>query len=222
MSEPAKIRLLLNHRLALPTTLDGGQAFRWQHANGWWEAPLGRTVVRLRLVEPDGDELEVRQAGPGGALSESDLRRYLVLDDPIATSLAALENGGVPREELLDAEGIHLLHQDPWETLVGFILSQNSNVPRIRQNVGDIAREAAEQSRADWIGSDRIGSDRIGSVFHALPEPFALADFGEDRLRKLKVGYRAPHLIAAARMIADTRSISLDCPERVSIQPGRH
>jgi N-glycosylase/DNA lyase len=105
-------------------------------------------------------------------MSESDLRRYLGLDDPIATSLTALESSGVLRDELLHAEGVHLLHQDPWETLVSFILSQNSNVPRIRKNVEDIARQAGEQ----------IGSE--GSVLHALPEPSALADFGEERLRK--------------------------------------
>ena len=190
MSEPAKIRLRLDYPLDLLTTLDGGQAFRWRQANGWWEAPLRRTVVRLRFVAPDGDELEVHQLGAGGSLSESDLRRYLGLDDPIATSLRALQGSGVPRGELLHAEGVHLLRQDPWETLVSFILSQNSNVPRIRKNVEDIAREAGEQ----------FGSD--GSALYALPEPSALADFGEERLRKLKIGYRAPHLIAAARMIA--------------------
>ena len=190
MSEPAKIRLRLDHPLDLPTTLDGGQAFRWRQANGWWEAPLGRTVVRLRHVESDGDELEVRHSGAGGATSESNLRRYQGLDDPIATSITALASSGIPRGELLHAEGVHLLRQDSWETLVSFILSQNSNGPRIRKNVEDIAREAGEQ----------FGSD--GSTVYALPEPSALADFGEERLRKLKISYRAPHLIAAARMIA--------------------
>ena len=38
-------------------------------------------------------------------------------------------------------EGIAILGQDPWETLISFIISQNNNIPRIRKIVREISAQ---------------------------------------------------------------------------------
>jgi N-glycosylase/DNA lyase len=190
-SDQTRIRIQLDRPLDLPATLDGGQAFRWtRESDGWWAAPLGRTIIRLRQSSSHGDELELLPSRSEGSLSTGEIEEYLGLGDQIAAPLAALERNGIPAAELGPASGLRILRQDPWESLVSFILSQNSNVARIRKNVEDLSFAAGEPIVED------------GRAIHAFPAPLALADLGEARLRSLKIGYRAPHLISVARAIA--------------------
>ena len=66
---------------------------------------------------------------------------------------------------------------------MAFIISANNNVGRIRRIV---------RALIDGLGE--------GGAF---PTPAALAAAGEERLRALGCGYRAPFLISSARMVAD-------------------
>ena len=176
--------------LDLAATLDGGQAFQWACAeDGWWEGPIGATVVRFRASERPPGTIEIQQIGRG--YSEHELRRYLGLDDPLDAANAALEQRGVPADMLSQSSGLHLLRQDPWETLVGFILSTNSNIPRIKSNLEYLTANA---------GSTIVGRPRL---WRAVPTPAAIVCLGEDRLREGRFGYRAAHLVETARALRD-------------------
>ena len=85
--------------------------------------------------------------------------------------------------------GLRLLHQDPWECLVGFIASSTSSVPSIKRNVGSIAATLGE----------RIGP---GDRDFAFPKPAVIRDAGEDHLRRLGLGFRAPYIAEAASSVA--------------------
>ena len=190
MSDPSQFRIDFDRPIDLQATLDGGQAFRWRRTDdGRWEAPLGRIIVRVRYPGPTKNELEIQQFGPGPFLSTESVRTYLGLDDPVDGTLAALERNGIPADELRAAPAVRVLRQEPWETLASFVLSQNSNIRRIQRNVEDLAS----------VGGEPIGCE--GRAIRAFPTPSALADLGEAGLRQLKIGYRAPHLIATAQAI---------------------
>ena len=87
--------------------------------------------------------------------------------------------------------GLRVLNQPPWEALIAFILSANNNVGRIRRLVHALCRE---------IG---MRYEVAGAAVYGFPEPAALAAAGEDFLRALGVGYRAPYLVRSARMVAE-------------------
>ena len=65
-------------------------------------------------------------------------------------------------------KGIRILRQDPWEMLITFIISQNRNIPAIRNSV---------ELLAERCGEKRI--DSRGAGFYAFPEPAALAALSE-------------------------------------------
>ena len=69
--------------------------------------------------------------------------------------------------------------------IISFIISQNNNIPRIRKNI---------ESLCDKYGEPIEGSDR-----HAFPKPEALASADETDLAAMRLGYRGPYIIAAAR-----------------------
>jgi N-glycosylase/DNA lyase len=185
--------------LDLESTLDGGQAFRWWRADGVqgvaYDGVIGSTAVRVSEV-PGRDSastsatirVEVRSnhappglpdevagyLGAGSALDE--LQAQFAADRCIGPAIA-----GFP--------GLRLLRQEPWECLVSFICSSTSNIPRIKLNVGSVARELGE----------RVGPGRAD---YAFPQPGVIAAAGERFLRDLGLGFRAKYIIPAAEAVA--------------------
>ena len=88
--------------------------------------------------------------------------------------------------------GIRILRQDPWETLITFILSQNKNIPGIRRCVEALCAACGEKK-----------TDVRGREFYAFPSPAALAALGEESLRSCRLGYRCRYVHAAAEAVRD-------------------
>lgn len=118
-------------------------------------------------------------------------RNYAQVRDRIPAEdsylLAAAEEG----------RGIRILRQDPWETLVTFIISQRKNIPAIRKAVEQIA-------------------DLYGPVVHTpyeeihlFPTTAQIMQQGLDKLAGCSLGYRLPYVIDAIECVADGR-LSLD------------
>lgn len=118
------------------------------------------------------------------------LRRYLGLDGPYAAAI-----GSFPKDALLDQtverfRGMRLLQQDPWETLISFIISANNNITRIRNCIESLCRT--------------FGRDiSPGSDFYSFPSPEALAGASMKALRdKCNVGYRDAYLRESAKRLS--------------------
>ena len=89
--------------------------------------------------------------------------------------------------------GIRILKQDLWETIVSFIISQNNNIPRIRGCV---------ERLADGFG-EPVGLDDSGVLRHSLPSVEKLASLEPCDLAEVRLGYRAPYLVKAAREVME-------------------
>lgn len=85
-----------------------------------------------------------------------------------------------------DKWGIRILNQEFCETLLSFIISQNKQIPHIKQIVRAI--------------SERFGK-KLGSVegrsYYSFPDMEELKNVTEEDLRELKTGFRAPYLMDA-------------------------
>ncbi|MDR3051031.1 MAG: DNA-3-methyladenine glycosylase 2 family protein [Oscillospiraceae bacterium] len=117
---------------------------------------------------------------------------YFDLDTDYARFVAAIP----PEDAFLRAAvdygwGIRILRQDPWEMLITFILSQRKNIPAIRRGVENLC--------------ERFGApigQKTPSLF-AFPVPQVLAEQSAESLAPCGLGYRAPYVLAAARMVAN-------------------
>jgi N-glycosylase/DNA lyase len=179
--------------LDLARTLQSGQAFRWRCErvpDGDIAAVgvLGRDVFRLSqdrrglwLLAPDTPDARAR------------LIDYLGVS-PGARTLpsieAALAADAVIARILPRTRGIGILAQDPWEVLVSFIVSANNNIPKICQSIERLCRS--------------LGAP-LGDGAYAFPTPERLAAARSRTLAACLLGYRAPYVRAAARLIADGR-----------------
>ena len=176
----------------LQQTLDGGQAF------GWYRSSMGfyRAVLRDRVVAIgcDGRRVSFHLEGDGDPSQMRDrVEDYLVATADVGRLRETLSREPGYGEEVWKMPLIRVMRQDPWECLVGFICSQNSNIPRIKQMVAAVAR----------LGR-RIGSDNWAFEF---PDPAVVADAGEMGLREIGLGYRAKHLAPTAAMLTERRNI---------------
>ena len=174
-------------------TLDGGQAFGWyRSADGSYRGVLGDRVV---AIGSDGRRVSYRVENGGGKTHIKErVEDYLVATADVDRLRSALSGEPGYGDEVSTMPLIRVLRQDPWECLAGFICSQNSNIPRIKQMVASVAR----------LGR-RVGDENWAFEF---PHPSVVADFGEMGLRGIGLGYRGKHLAPTAAVLADTLDIN--------------
>ena len=180
--------MLIHQPLDLVSTLFSGQSFRWRREGSWSHGVVFGNIVRMRQ-SPKG--IEFTSAPDDETFLEPLLRDYLGLAADLDDIYAAF----VADERLTAAiaryRGMRIIRQDPWECLISFICSSASNIPRISRNV---------ESLCSAFGRPlRIG-DYVRNTF---PTPQELAEAGEQRLRRLGLGYRAAYVAATANAIAE-------------------
>ncbi len=77
--------------------------------------------------------------------------------------------------------GIRIMKQDFFETLISFIISQNKQIPQIKQVIGMLSESYGERYKDSFL----------------FPTPESLLAAGEDGIRKCKAGFRAPYITDA-------------------------
>ncbi|ABW19982.1 DNA-3-methyladenine glycosylase family protein [Alkaliphilus oremlandii] len=114
------------------------------------------------------------------------IKAALIKEDEIMKSAADLGNG------------IRILQQDSWETLISFIISSNNNIPRIKKAVNLI--------------SERFGlylGEYDGKKQYSFPEPEVVCALSNEELTSCGVGYRAKYIIDTAKAVVE-KNILLD------------
>ena len=98
--------------------------------------------------------------------------------------------------------GIRILHQDLWEMIISFLISQQNNIVRIRRCIENICRKYGTEMDALMPEMKSDGNEAVSGI-RAFPTPQALASTTEEALRECNLGYRAKYVLRTARMVAD-------------------
>ena len=126
-----------------------------------------------------------------GEFDPAALRRYLDLDRDYAAIAAEFDALPEARRAMACFPGLRVLNQPPWEALIGFILSANNNVARIRGLNAALCRRFGQPRETPF------------GTLYGFPAPEMLASADEAELRAMKVGYRAPFLVGTARRVCE-------------------
>ena len=165
----------------LEATLGCGQVFHWVREGAGWLGAIGAAVVYLE--QRDGRLLV-------SAGAEEMAARYLALDHPLAEIRASF-----PADPAMAAaefcRGLRIVRQPAWECVATFITSAMKQVPHIAQISHRLRRRYG--ARLEWNGRELF----------AYPTAAALARRTEAELRESALGFRAKHLLGAARMVAE-------------------
>jgi len=186
---------------------DCGQCFRWkkdtESENSVWYGVVGEDFARLSFLKTVDDQEDTSR---GDIIIESyknDERfwlKYLDLERDYETIKMQLSKDDlVMQDAVKEGEGIRILRQDVWETLISFIISQNSNIPRIQSCIDSLCVEFGKE----------IGEYKGEKIF-SFPGYEILSKLKEDDLKPCRLGYRARYIAEAARQVEGDGGAVLD------------
>ncbi|AEV31015.1 3-methyladenine DNA glycosylase/8-oxoguanine DNA glycosylase [Sphaerochaeta pleomorpha str. Grapes] len=177
-----------NSVINLQTTLFCGQSFAWLQHGETFSAVLKGRLVQLRqdtCIDQCKEDAFLYHYFDMDFDYASANRHLITLDHPMSEAIAY-------------AKGLHILNQDPWEVLIGFILSQNNSIKRITMLYEKL--------------SINFGTE-VGKGRFSFPTPDQLAGVGESELRSLGVGFRSPYIVDAIEksyLLDDIKSLPFD------------
>lgn len=169
----------------LSQTLECGQCFHFARMGE--EDYLVSAMDKCLHIRQDGDTLIFYNTTPE---EYSDIwQHYFDLDrDYEQIKEALLEKDDTLRPAIDDMWGVRILNQDFFETLISFIISQNQQIPRIKQIV----------SRISFSYGKKFSDD-----MSAFPDADGILAAGEEGIKECKAGFRAPYIIDACRKYKD-------------------
>ena len=166
----------------LDKIIESGQCFRPQKlADGRYRFLSGSALLYLT---PLGD-------GQYDAAWYSSDWEYWAGYFDLGRNYAALRCSLAGQSSYLDksldfGQGIRILHQDPWEMLITFLISQRKSIPAIRTAVEHLARCCGEPLSAE------------GDEVFLFPTPQQLCGLSEAQLMGCGLGYRTRYIQNAA------------------------
>lgn len=148
-------------------------------------------VAKGRYIEVEklGDDIIIRGADKDADGLWDD---YFDMDTDYGAIGKSFEHDRVLCEAYKYGSGIRILHQDEFETLISFIISQNNNIPRIKGIIKNLCAAYGEP----FEGFD-------GNTYHAFPTAEAIVRAGEQGMKELRMGFRAGYVYDAAKKVLD-------------------
>ena len=168
----------------LKDTFDCGQCFRWEEEGECFTGVAGGYWGKLRKTD---NGIEITTNSP----DESFWKTYLDIDRDYGEIKETVSINPLMEEAVKCGYGIRILKQEFFETLMSFIISQRSSIPKIKNCVKKICE--------NW--GNKIEEDGIS--YYTFPNPEKLKNVSEEEFREIGVGYRAPYLVKCVQMVAD-------------------
>lgn len=166
----------------LSQTLECGQCFRFykQNENDYVVVAYNK----LLHIKQEGNNLIFFNCSENeieGWINYFDLNRDY---DKIKKFL--LRKDKVLKPAIEEKWGVRILNQEFHETLISFIISQNKQIPHIKQLVKRIS-----ENYGSYLG--RVN----GEDYYSFPNCSVLGTITEEDFREMKTGFRAPYLADA-------------------------
>lgn len=109
-----------------------------------------------------------------------------------------LKKDNILQDSINEKYGVRILNQEFHEMLISFIISQNKQIPHIKQLVKRISEEYGE-----YLGEIN------GEKYYSFPSIEVLGTISEEKFREMKTGFRAPYLADAVQRLSEN-VISVD------------
>ncbi len=186
------MELTISDDFSLPKIAGSGQCFRIRRFDdGTYRFITESNILYIRECAPRRFEADCTPKEWDTVWAP-----YFDLDRSYAAIRSAIPTSDTYMQRAAEAgQGIRILRQSPWETLVAFIISQRKSIPAI---------QGAVELLAERYGEAVTTRRETVSVF---PRPEQMADADAEALAACKLGYRTPYVLDA---VGRTGSGALD------------
>lgn len=168
---------------------DCGQCFRWnKEEDGSYTGVVKNKVIN---VEQDGSTVVFNNV-----LEEdfSIIEDYFDFKTDYEEIKNNLKTDDIMKEAIKFGEGIRILNQDEWETMISFMISANNRIPMIKKVIENLS-----SSFGDYIGCYRERE------YFSFPTAEQLAAAPVEKIQECKAGFRSPRLKEAALRFLNER-----------------
>lgn len=166
-------------------TFDCGQCFRWERQSD--ESYIG--VAGGKVVKISAKENVVTIDGADENDFTSFWGKYLDTERDYGNIKKKLRAHPLLDKAIDFGSGIRLLRQEFHETLISFIISQRSSIPKIKSCVARLCELYGEKLEFE------------GKYYYSFPSVETLSTVSEADYRALGVGYRAPYIVDAVKKL---------------------
>ncbi|MBR3721052.1 MAG: 8-oxoguanine DNA glycosylase [Clostridia bacterium] len=167
-----------------------GQCFRWNvNEDGSYTGVVKENVINIKMID---NNVHVESFG------KDDLKNlfnfYFDMDrdyDEIKNELRSIDEN--MKKSILYGDGIRLLNQDLWETIISFIISANNNIPRIKGIIERLSKRYG--NKIEWRGVE----------YYTFPTPEQLSKASVEDLRNLGLGFRDVRVYETTQMVVNKK-----------------
>jgi N-glycosylase/DNA lyase len=164
-----------NWTINVENSINSGQVFLWRKGHQHWYGVNGQDILR---VDNSGNIKSYQN-------TKTDFFRK---KDDIEKIIKSISRDNTTKEAVKKYLGLRLLEQDPFQCLISFIVSSNSNIQKIKTSLEKISQK---------FGTKVEFEDQ---KFFLFPKPEKLAKASITEITKCGVGYRAKFIKEAANM----------------------
>lgn len=185
-----KITLKNINSFRLKDIFECGQCFRWNlQEDGSYTGVFGENVLN---VKEEQETILIK------GLCKRDIKetieKYFDLNrdyNKIKEKLAKIDKN--IEISVKYGQGIRILNQDLWETIISFIISANNNIPRIKRIIERLSKNYG--NKITWQGKD----------YYTFPTAEQLKNITVNEYRDLGLGFRDKRLYETTQMIINKK-----------------
>ena len=172
-------------------TFDCGQCFRFEPVLGTAHEKefAGCAHGRYISVAQDGDTVYIYNSTLDEY--ESIWKSYLGFDrdyQDINQSILSLSQNPALKSAVNISSGIRILHQEGWEAICSFIISQNNNIPRIKKLVEALCRRCGDKIDVSMMQAHVADAHKTPDMaVYSFPSPDRILPLGIEEIGRAHV-----------------------------------
>ena len=183
------------NRIDVDTSINSGQVFLWKKIKKNWFGVNGQNILKIN------ESAKIKQyKNP-----KMDLFRNR---DNIKKIIKSISRDPTTKKAVRKYPGLRIIDQDPFQCLISFIVSSNSNIQKIKQNLEHISIKFGNKTEFE------------NKEFFLFPEPKQIASASINEIYDCGVGYRAKYIKSAAEMIY-AKEIKLEDLKKTSYEEAK-
>ena len=160
----------------IDNSINSGQVFLWEKQGSDWYGIDGQNILK---INKNGVIKSIRNL-------KTDFFRK---NDNMQEIIKSISKDKTVKKAVKEYEGLRLFRQDPFQCLISFIISSNSNIQKIKSSLEKITKKFGKKVKIQ------------NKEFFLFPEPEKMAKATIDEIKSCGVGYRAPFIKEAAKMV---------------------
>ena len=156
-------------------SINSGQVFLWKKNENYWYGVNGQDILQIdnNGIINSYQKLKVD---------------FFRENDDIKKIIKSISRDKTVKMAVKKYQGLRILRQDPFQCLISFIVSSNSNIPKIKYCLENISKKFGKKTKFQ------------NQEFFLFPKPEKLAKASINEIIDCGVGYRAKFLREAAKM----------------------